>query len=197
MIMTIRRYGLVPGAVLAVLCLAACSAQESGNPTPAAGASSTAANTTANSSQSGGSSALTSVKACSLVSDQEVARFKIQGPGRADAEPAAGATSTCSWIGRSANDSSTSFGVLVRAKQGLADVNTAGGTATNGKVNGRPAVQFASNIGAKCTVALGVTAKSRVDISYVIGAGSDPTEACQSASDIATIVEPKLPKYEG
>ncbi|HVW39769.1 MAG TPA: DUF3558 domain-containing protein [Amycolatopsis sp.] len=196
MLTTIRRGGLLTGA-LAVLVLAGCSTPEAGNPTVATGANSSSPTAAPSSAQSGGSNELASVEACSLFTDQEAAKFKIEGPGKADNEPASGATSTCGWTGRSANDSSTSFGVLVRATQGLADVNKANGTATDGNVNGRPAVQFTSNVGAKCLIALGVTAQSRVDISYVIGAGQDSTEACQSASDIASVVEPRLPKYRG
>lgn len=135
--------------------------------------------------------------ACDLLTDQEATQFKADGPGSPDSSGTTGATSACQRSGRSANDSSTSFTVSVRAQQGLSDINASGGTLTTGSLNGRPAAQFVSNIGAKCLVALGVTKTSRVDITFVIGAGTEPTEACQTASNIANIVEPKLPKYEG
>ncbi|WP_166462511.1 DUF3558 family protein [Amycolatopsis acidicola] len=185
---------LVAASALA-LGLAGCSSPETGTPSPVS--SQTVAPAGSSTSDSGGNNPVATLQACDLLTDQEAAQFKAQAPGKPESTDASGAASTCQRNGRSVDDNSTSFTILVRPDQGLDAVNTSGGTASKGNVNGRPAVQFMSSVGAKCLVALGVTASARVDVTYVIGAGTNATEACQSASQIANIVEPKLPKYEG
>lgn len=187
-VITISSLGLIGG----------CSSSRTGSPSPVE-VSTSSASATANSgtTQSAQDNPLSSVNACDLLTDRDTGPFKTQGQGHEDTSGSSGAASDCQWVGRSANDSSTAFGVLVRPTQGIDDINTSGGKLTRGDVNSRPAAQFASNIGAKCLIALAVTPTSRVDISYVIGAGTDSVEACQTADQIAGIVEPRLPKYQG
>ncbi|MBB2933409.1 hypothetical protein FHX82_000429 [Amycolatopsis bartoniae] len=67
-----------------------------------------------------------------------------------------------------------------------------GGTITDGKVNSRTARQL-QTVNAGCILTLAVTPNSRVDVSVVVAASPNATEACQIASNIATIIEPKLP----
>ncbi|WP_246244802.1 DUF3558 family protein [Amycolatopsis pithecellobii] len=191
----IKRKAAVPAVLLVLAGVAACSSPRTESPSPIGGPSS--ASTVTSESRPTGGGQLASVNACDLLTDQEAAQFNARGPGRSDSAGATGATSACQRSGRSADDSSTSFTVSVRAEQGLADVNADGGTLTSGSVNNRPATQVTGSVGATCLISLGVTKTSRVDISFVIGAGTEPTEACRTASQIANIVEPKLPKYEG
>jgi uncharacterized protein DUF3558 len=173
--------------------LIGCSTTQTGSPAPVAGASST----TPPAASSANANPLEAVQACKLLTNQEAAQFKPEGPGQQASTAASGAASDCEWMGRSSNDSSMAFGVLVRPTQGLNDINRNGGTLTEGDVNGRPADKFASNIGGKCLIALAVTPTARVDVSVVIGAGTNSVEPCQVASQIASFAEPRLPKYQG
>lgn len=46
-------------------------------------------------------------------------------------------------------------------------------------------------------VSLGVSSGSRVDLGYSQLAATDNQAVCDTVSQIANVVEPKLPKYEG
>jgi Protein of unknown function (DUF3558) len=179
---------------LALVGTAACSAEKTGNAVP--GATGTATSSSAASStstaQSGG--ALASVQPCNLLSSETLAKYKVQGQGRTDSLPA-GVSAWCRWIGRASDGASIGLGVLVRPEQGIAELKVVKGQLSDGTVNGRPARRLSGETGGSCTIALAVTASSRVDVS-VVGA-SQPAEACQDASDIANTVEPQLPKYNG
>jgi hypothetical protein len=187
------RWALPVGA--AVLSLAACTAQTTGSPSGTAensGSASSAPATTGSSANSG----VAGLNACDLLTAEEVVQFKAQGPGKAQDTQTSGATSACGWLGRSSTDRSVSFAVLVRGSQGIDELQsqaqTSGGTVTNGSLNGREARQ-ASLASGGCILALKVGKDSRVDLSVVIGGVTDPTEACQIASKLGNIVEPKLP----
>jgi hypothetical protein len=188
---------LLSAVALCAFGLIGCSTTTVGTPEPGAGTTSPASTSASAAQPTSSGNSIATIDACELLTNQEAAQFKPQGPGQLNTSGASGAASDCEWTGRSSNDSSMAFGVLVRPTQGLKDVNRNGGKLTEGDANGRPADQFTSNIGAKCLIALGVTPTARVDISVVIGAGTEPTEACQVADQIASHVEPRLPKYQG
>lgn len=178
----------------AVLGLAACTSQTAGNanPTGANGPSNTPAPATTGSSADG----LAGLNACDLLTSAEAAQFKAQGPGKVQDTQTSGASSACGWTGRSADDRSVSFGVLVRGSQSIDDLQTqaqsSGGTVSSGTLNGRDARQAKLASGG-CILALKVGPDSRVDLSVVIGGVTDPTEACDIASRLGNVVEPKLP----
>lgn len=184
----------LPVAVV-VFSLAACTTQTAGNPsgTGENGSSASSSPATAGSSANSGVAGL---NACDLLTSEEVVQFNAQGPGDEQDTKTSGATSACGWLGRSSTDRSVSFGVLVRASQGIDELQTqaqaSGGTVTTGSLNGREARQ-ASLASGGCILALKVGEHSRVDMSVVIGGVTDSTEACQVASKLGNIVEPKLP----
>lgn len=60
----------------------------------------------------------------------------------------------------------------------------------NTVANGRQLAQIPSSGG--CTVAIGVTETSRVDIVISTTVGTE--QACEIADELAAVVEPKLPK---
>ncbi|TNC27494.1 DUF3558 domain-containing protein [Amycolatopsis alkalitolerans] len=180
-----------------IAVLAGCANEQPGNPSPVGGQSASATVPTSAAGSTGQDPGLASIKACSLLTDHEAATFKAQGAGQNQDTSASGATSVCRWTGRSASGASTNLSIAVRAAQGIESVNAEGGQLTEGKVNGRPAKQLVDSSGGYCMTSLAVTPGSRVDLGYVIVGASDATEACQTDNQIADIVEPKLPKYEG
>ncbi|HJQ47259.1 MAG TPA: DUF3558 family protein [Amycolatopsis sp.] len=187
-------------AVATLTVAVACSSEHPGTALPVtSGAAGSTPATSAGpaTTATGGDSRLTSLDACSLLTGQEATTlFKAQGSGRNDETASSGATGNCKWTGRSANDSSTSLSISVRATQGLDQVDNDGGTITSGNVNGRPATKVARNTGGYCLISLATSPSSRVDLGYVIGASQDSTEVCQVDSQISSTVEPKLPAYQ-
>jgi hypothetical protein len=174
------------------LALTGCTDTQTGGPSPVStGPSGTSSAAASASNQSGADSALAAVQPCGLLTTAEAAQFQAQGPGQVDDTSAAGSTSACGWHGRSASGQSVSFGIDIRAGQGVDEVQANGGQLTDGTVNGRTARQLAD--GNSCILALKVGAHSRVDVSVVVVGDTDSTAACQTASSIANIIEPKLP----
>lgn len=190
-----RARWVLPVAAVAILGLAACTSQTTGSPSGTGENGGTASSTPATAGSSANSS-IADLNACDLLSSEDVTQFKAQGPGQPEDTQTSQATSACRWLGRSSTDRSVSFGVLVRANQGLDDLQrqtqSSGGTITEGALNGRDARQASLTSGG-CILALEVDQGSRVDLSVVIGGVTDPTEACQIASKLGNIVEPKLP----
>jgi hypothetical protein len=132
------------------------------------------------------------MKPCDLLTSQEAAQFDAQGPGQVGDTQASGSTSACGWHGRSADDASVSFGIDIRATQGVDALRANGGTITDGKVGSRTARQL-QTVNAGCILALAVTPSSRVDVSVVVVGDDNSTQSCQIAGNIAAIVESKLP----
>lgn len=88
-----------------------------------------------------------------------------------------------------------SIDVAVRDRQGIKDATDVGGGLQKGKMgSGRPAVQipFPADQGGDCILALAVGETSRVDITA--SAVGDAKTACDIVSQVADIVDPKLPK---
>lgn len=193
---TTCRGALYTAILFSMIGLAGCSSPTTGTPAPvsSAGNSGSAAPATSGSSAA---NALDSLDACSLLTDQEAAQFKPNGSGQQDTTGAAssGAKSDCEWIGRSSDDGSMAFGILVRPTQGIDSVNTAGGQYTKGNVAGRPAGRLASTTDGSCLIALAVSSSSRVDVSTLVGVAPNSNEACQVADTIAGYVSPRLPAY--
>ncbi|GAA5171163.1 DUF3558 family protein [Amycolatopsis dongchuanensis] len=184
--------GLLLGIAVTSLVVG-CSSPQPGQAVPGPSSTATASQSASPSSDTAeADSTLAAVQPCTLLTSQDIVQFKGQGPGKAEDTQTSGATSACGWLGRSADDRSVSFGILIRAAQGVDELQPIGGAIRNGTVNSRTARQLASNDGG-CTLTLKVGERSRVDISVVVGGQVDPTEACQIASNIANIIEPKLP----
>lgn len=190
-----KSLALTPMIAAATLALVGCSAESTGQPTSAAPDSS--GGVSSSSPGQAGASQLSAMKACDLLTNQELAVMQVQGNGRDQDTAASGATSGCHWSGTAANGAATTLGVSVRAAQGVDSVNANGGQVTHGTVNSRPAVQVVENPSATCMISLAVSPSARVDLTFVVVGASDATEACETDNKIANIVEPKLPKYEG
>lgn len=175
---------LVAGGLL----LAGCTGTETGTASPASSPSAPAGSTGAPSPSSGAASTA-SLNPCELLTAAEVASF---GQFKAPDQKELGGARVCSYLRvlTSASDESGGITVAVRDSQGIDSVNDAGGGKTKGNVNGRTAVQ-APSPPAACTLALAVGTAARVDI---VTTATDPTKACNLASDVADKVEPKLPK---
>jgi hypothetical protein len=182
---------LVAAAAAGAIILVGCSDAQTGRAVPGTGVGATS-QTSAPPSSTGTDTALAAIKPCDLLTPQEAAQFKAQGPGQVGDTQASGSTSACGWHGRSASDASVSFGIDIRATQGVDELRANGGTITDGKVNSRSARQL-QTVNAGCILTLAVTPNSRVDVSVVVVGDDNSTQSCQIASNIANIVEPKLP----
>jgi hypothetical protein len=91
---------------------------------------------------------------------------------------------------QNAGDDTLVVALNVRDAQGVDTVNDAGAGKQTGNVNGRPAVK-APLPPAGCVIALGVGSGSRVDVSIT---AANIQQACDIATKVADIAEPKLPK---
>ncbi|KAA9166865.1 DUF3558 domain-containing protein [Amycolatopsis acidicola] len=189
-----KYFGLVPIAIISSLGITACSNENSGSPNPIGHSSAAPVPTASNGGQVDW---LGSVAACGLLTSQELAVMRVESSGKDQDTAASGATSGCHWDGTAANGAASALSVAVRAGQGIDAVDANGGQLSNGEVNHRPAAQVVDNPSATCMISLAVGPAARVDVTYLIIGATDATEACATDSQIADIVEPKLPEYEG
>lgn len=190
-ILTMRAATLLTAALLFPIGITGCASSTGGTPTPASPNDSTTGAPTSS------PDALQSLDACTLLTQQEAAQFKPKAPGQLNTTGSSGAASDCEWIGRTKEDDSMAFGVLVRPTQSVDSVNANGGQLTNGSLSGRPAVKLVGHLNDTCIIALAVTPASRIDVTVTSGTATDPTEICQVADTIAGYVNPRLPKYPG
>lgn len=193
----------IPAVLFAsVIVLAGC-ADEGGEALPSNG---TISPKTTASSQAPGTPAseLEAVSACDLLTDDEAATIS-QGLEAKDLGSAA-AHSVCEW--RTSVDRGVPiedglvFDIATRPTQNLEDLQALdGGKVTDGKVGQRKAKQIAEDGRIKGSCLLGIAVGAgRVDIGVerVEHPGKqsyDVTEkACEDASKVSTIIEPKLPQ---
>ena len=177
----------VLASAAAAVLLAGCTTKEPGNATPA---STSSAPSTGESSSSSGAATTSSLDPCSLLSASDLASYGTFGEPRK--REAFGARS-CGYLmkAQGASDSHLGVDVNVRDSQGIDTVNDSGKGTIPSQVNNRQAVVVPTgNTG--CILAMAVGSASRVDIS--ITSAADSTKACDTASQVAKIVEPKLPK---
>jgi len=178
-------------AVVATLLalVAGCTQQTSGDPSPdAAGTtdSSVAPPTTESpTTESGTEGGLADVQPCEVLDDGDLAALRLTGGEEKDL----GGARVC----RYRHDGATlneSFAVSVELfdSLGLADLN-ASNIQRLPNIGDHEAASFVDPTGG-CGVSLGVTASSRVDNTAV---GGDEQTACQFATQLATVVERKLP----
>jgi hypothetical protein len=173
--------------------LAGCTSSTQGAPTPSGSQQSSGSQGPTATGSSGASSSpaadatLAAVDPCSLLTTAEATQFGAQGPGEPADTRVAGSTSACKWHGRTASDDAITFGLDIRASQGIDELRANGGTITDGKVGNRSARSLPNgNMG--CIVTLKVGAKSRVDVTT-----STLDDPCGVAGKVAGFVEPRLP----
>ncbi|MFD9962921.1 DUF3558 family protein [Amycolatopsis sp. NPDC058986] len=170
--------------------LAGCSSQQSGTASPAGTASGGPSSPPASASGApGGSTA--SLDPCTLVSGSDLSTYgTFDGPAKQDV--GAGARD-CQLVRQRANasDDTLTVDITVRDNAGLdALPDNGGGKKPGTMTSGRKAVQ-APQPPEGCVLALAVGTGSRVDVSIV---SADSAKACDIASKVADVVEPKLPK---
>lgn len=179
---------------MAALGLAACSSPTigSGTTAPTTGANQpTNGGGTPSTADSGGNgaSSLSSVQPCNLLSSAVMSQYGLSPASSItvpDARP-------CNWSKPVDINGNNGYSVEIdiREHQGLKDINTAGSTITQDNIGTHPGRQFSLDAGGSCTVSIGVTNASRVDVG--VTAGTDTNQACQVANNLAKVVEPQLP----
>lgn len=165
-----------------LLGVAACSSTTTGQPvstTQAGGPTST--NSPSTPTSAGGSGTLPVSHPCSLLSSND---FTTLGASSAPTEEMVGTAHSCDF-----DSSDFSMGVGIRTNAGLADFQPPGAAPKNITVGSHQAKQQSGDTGA-CTVAIGVSNSSRVDVVVTPISTGDP---CPIALQIANLVEPKLP----
>jgi hypothetical protein len=163
-----------------------CSSSESGTAQPV-GSSSPAASAPAPSSDAPSTAA---IDPCSLFGPTDLGQFAagFDGPQKSST----GDVRSCNYQKKtsSASDPVLVIGANVRDTAGVKDVNDVGSGTRSGTLDGRKSVEIPD--GAKiCTLAIGVTDTSRVDVLVTDGVAG---QACDVAEKVADIVAPKLPK---
>ncbi|WP_410595166.1 DUF3558 family protein [Amycolatopsis sp. lyj-23] len=185
--MTIRRVVLAATSAL-VLCLAACTSQVGGQATPDPQSGSTPPVTTSATADPGNPFA--GLSPCTVL-DQALA-----GQGFPKAQPMVADTkNSCRSSKPTSGDTpGVDVGLSFQAGQGYKDNVGNPSQASEGQVNGRPAVEEREPLNAKgqCDVWLEVKPKSRAFV--LLASGSDTARACQLVGDVAAKVEPLLPK---
>lgn len=176
------------------MVLTACS-DETGDPLPGdPNTPPTTQASTAPPSEPGQSAGeLATVKACGLLTDQEIGTiskgFEVVREG-----PLGGSSDSCSWGTESDQvpiDKYIVLGIAIRPQQTVDQMNLGLGKATDGDVEGRKAKLVTASAGEGSCALTFVAEKGRVDI--VIEA--KPTDrACEIASEVSTLIEPKVPE---
>src|SRR5690606_37021946 len=135
-------------------------------------------------------SPLASFDPCSVLSTAEVSKHGAVEQGAPERKTVGGAR-VCSWPG-DAGDSAAlvpTTSVTVRENGGVQHMNDRGGGVQHMEEDGR---QYGRSPGPNlCTIAIGVTDTSRVDIQV---SGVDEQKGCEIANALADVAEPKVPK---
>jgi hypothetical protein len=181
---TARRASVAFAAL--VLALTACTSQVGGQATP----SSSAAATTAPATNADPGNPFAGMSPCSIL-DQVLA-----GQGFPRAEPMVADTkNSCRATKPTAgNTPGVDVGLSLNAGRGYKENVGNPGQASEGNVNGRPAIleREPENSAGQCNVWLEVKPSSRAYV--LLASGTDTARACQLVQDIAAKVEPLLPK---
>lgn len=173
------------------LFASACSDTEGGtaqaddNPeTPAPSPQSTApANT--------GSNQLSTLDPCSVLSTDEVKEYGTVTQGAPKPETDRDGTRLCTWKGDAHGPETfvPSTSVTIREDGGVQDMNDKGNGVQHTQENGREYGRSAGPGG--CTIAIGVTKKSRVDI--LVTGTEKPNQACAIANSLTETAESRVP----
>jgi hypothetical protein len=168
---------------LAALSVSGCSTSQSGTASPVS--SDNAPPSASSSGSATGQPSVAAIDPCGILTAADLAQFGSFNPGKP--QTPSGARS-CAWDGRIVNASDPAFAVRIDVRD-TAGIND-GPAGDSAEVNGRPAVQSSLPAAGDCAIRLKMTDKSRVDVD-VTGLVD---KACDVASKLAYIVEPRLPK---
>lgn len=184
------RMAFLPLVAIAAI-LASCSNSESGTPEASGGPSNPASSSAATSTptdEGAGTTPLSGLDPCSLLSTSDAAQF---GPVEEPKREQIGTADTCAWS-PDRSDGSIARGTVsigTRENAGVQDVADKGMGVQRTEENGRDYARSPNVNG--CTIAIGVTDSARVD---VVVSGADPGKACEMANTITELVEPKVPQ---
>ena len=172
----------VLAAAAALIALASCSAKEAGTPGPAeheTGAPDTPADH--------GGSPLDGMEPCELLSQTELDDLGIAGGEEADFGDSPG----CEWA------KTGDFGILVGLNLdiGADEADLQGATPKPISVGSHDGFRVEAQGGfeGSCAVLVVTSESSFVDISATANGGGDTSKACAKATDVAELIEPKLP----
>ncbi|MGH3517205.1 MAG: DUF3558 family protein [Haloechinothrix sp.] len=190
---------LLPILAAAALVLASSCSEEPGTPSPNDNPGENTQPTAATSGPAG--TPLDAIVACDLLSVQDLSQFDVTEPGVDEGALGGSDTSACGWDRASTDKhAGASFGIVVRPNQGIDSVVVnSDRTIEDGSFEDRPAriLKQQRAAGASCMLALAVGNTSRVDVNVVAAGRATLDEVCDTVNEIATIVEPKLPKDGG
>ncbi|WP_083665892.1 DUF3558 family protein [Saccharomonospora sp. CUA-673] len=167
---------------------AGCSPDEEGSARPEGTASPAPS---APSSPQGGDAgeALAGLEPCQLIGADQLAEFGDMAPGQPEN---VGTARDCRFdlANRESTERTLLISVGIRDQQGISDAQDRGNGIDHGEVDGRQFARIPST--GSCTVAIGVTESSRVDV--YAGTTDGTEEACRIADEVAAMVEPELPQ---
>lgn len=126
---------------------------------------------------------------CALLDAAAKAKLDISGAGE---NRKIGVARGCRWRVRGAGESQI-FDVGILDTAGITDIPATVRVEKLPNIGAHQAVQGKEQGGGPggCTIILGVTGSSRVDLNVL--AGNDTQKACDLVMELATLVEPKLP----
>lgn len=175
-------------AALLVL-LAGCSERTEGTPSPGAAPTgqdqtTSTEETTTESGEPGTSGGLADLEPCDILDSSDVAALQLTG----GEEKTVGAARACEYRreGPTINES-FAVGVALWDDKGLDDLN-AEDVQPLPNIGSHEAASFKE--AEDCGIAIVISGTSRVDVSST---GGDPQQGCQLTTQVATVVETKLP----
>lgn len=172
-----KRLAALTGLAMVVLAVGACASDR----IPGRPAASETSPPSAAPSSTNADNALPYDDPCSLLSSGDLRQLKaLSAPTRDDLGTSHGCT---------VNTFSATINVGVRVNVGLAGFQANGGKLTSITIGSHQAKQD-QEITAACTVAVGVSPSSRVDVT---SSADEKADACPTAMQVAQLVEPKLP----
>ncbi|HEX5494565.1 MAG TPA: DUF3558 family protein [Mycobacteriales bacterium] len=174
-----RRWVVLIGFAALLLGTAACGSTP-GQPTPAT----TADGGSTSAAPSSTTSSFSADKPCSLFSSSDLQQLGVSSPPSQDM---VGTAQSCEL-----DTADFHIGLDIRTDVGLSGFVAVpnGGQVTSTTIGQHQAKQEADPSSSSCTVAIGLTDSSRVDVTTTGDGTSDP---CPGALTIAKLVEPKLP----
>ncbi|MEA5358984.1 DUF3558 family protein [Amycolatopsis sp., V23-08] len=187
--MTVRRPSVAIAALILALGLTACTSQVGGQANPSQSGSGTSTPTSASATDDPGNP-FAGLSPCTVLDQVLTGQgFPKAAPTIADAKETCGASKDTS-----GNTPGVTVGLSLQAGGNYKDNVTNPQQASDGNVNGRPAVEEREpqHSPGQCAVRFQVKQDSRALL--VISSGSDTATACKQAEEIAAKVEPLLPK---
>jgi hypothetical protein len=171
---------MLAGLAAILVGTSACNSATPGQPAPTATV--TAGGQSQGTTTSGaGVSGLPVDHACSLLSSSDLTRLGASSPPTQDM---IGTAHACEL-----DNSDDHIIVGIRTNVGLDGFNPNGGTVHDTTVGTHHAKQVVDSTGS-CVIAVGVSDKSRVDVTVTPILTADP---CTTAMTVANLIEPKLP----